>query len=49
MTYIARPTAIIGGVFGVWSLIGAGWDASGLSVVLMLMGLPLYWWTQRTI
>ncbi len=46
---LAIPTAIIGGVFGVWSLIGAGWDASGLSVVLMLMGLPLYWWTQRTI
>ncbi|MEJ6595132.1 amino acid permease [Parasphingorhabdus sp.] len=44
---LAIPTAIAGAIFGVWSLVGAGWDAAGLSVVLMLMGFPLYWWTRR--
>jgi APA family basic amino acid/polyamine antiporter len=46
---IAVPFALIGLVFGVWSLWGAGVDASGLSIVLMLAGLPLYWWTRRSL
>ena len=46
---IAVPFALLGLVFGVWSLWGAGVDASGLSIVLMLAGLPLYWWTRRSL
>ena len=46
---IAVPFALLGLVFGVWSLWGAGLDASGLSIVLMLAGLPLYWWTRRSL
>ena len=44
---LAMPTAVVGVIFAIWSLIGAGWDASGLSIILMLMGLPLYWWTRH--
>ncbi|HMS20664.1 amino acid permease [uncultured Sphingorhabdus sp.] len=46
---IAVPFAVLGLVFGIWSLWGAGVDASGLSIVLMLAGLPLYWWTRRSL
>ena len=46
---IAVPFALLGLAFGVWSLWGAGLDASGLSIVLMLAGLPLYWWTRRSL
>ena len=34
--------------FAVWCLVGAGWEATGLSLVLMATGLPLHWWTRRT-
>lgn len=44
---IALPTALAGGAFGIWSLVGAGWEATGLSLLLMAAGLPLYWWTRR--
>ena len=44
---LAIPTALAGGAFGIWSLVGAGWDATGLSLVLMVAGLPLYWWARR--
>jgi len=46
---IAIPFAVAGLVFGVWSLWGAGWEAGGLSIVLMLSGLPLYWWARRSL
>lgn len=44
---LAIPTAIAGVIFGIWSLIGAGWSAAGLSILLMCSGLPLYWWTRQ--
>ncbi len=44
---IAVPAAIAGLLFGVWSLWGAGLEPSGLSFLLMIAGLPLYWWTRR--
>jgi APA family basic amino acid/polyamine antiporter len=34
-------------VFSIGMLAGAGIAASGLSLVLMIAGLPLYWWTRR--
>ena len=43
----AIPFAVVGIIFGIWSLYGAGVEASGWSIVLMLAGLPLYWWTRR--
>jgi APA family basic amino acid/polyamine antiporter len=43
----ARPPALAGGAFGIWSLVGAGWEVTGLSLVLMASGLPLYLWTRR--
>jgi basic amino acid/polyamine antiporter, APA family len=46
---IAIPFALLGLAFGVWSLWGAGVEASGLSVLLMLSGLPLYWWARRNL
>jgi len=45
---IAVPTALAGGAFGIWCLVGAGWEATGLSLVLMAAGLPMYWWTRRS-
>lgn len=44
---IALPTAIIGLPFCLWSLWGAGWKISLMSIGLSLAGLPLYWWAQR--
>jgi APA family basic amino acid/polyamine antiporter len=46
---IAVPFALLGLVFGIWSLWGAGVDASGLSILLMFAGLPLYWWARREV
>ena len=43
----AVSTALAGGAFGIWSLVGAGWQATGLSLLLMVAGLPLYWWARR--
>lgn len=44
---VAVPTAFIGLVFGVWALIGTGWEASLLGVLLMVAGLPFYWLARR--
>ena len=44
---VARPVAALGVVFALGMLWGAGIVASGLSLVLMVAGLPLYWWARR--
>lgn len=44
---VARPFALIGAAYAVWTLWGAGIAASGWSLVLMASGLPLYWWAKR--
>ena len=44
---VARPVAALGAVFALATLWGAGIVASGLSLVLMVAGLPLYWWARR--
>lgn len=46
---VAIPFAVLGLAFGIWSLWGAGVEASGLSIVLMFAGLPLYWRTRRSL
>lgn len=40
---IAVPAAAVGVAFSLFAFWGAGWQASGLSVVLMLTAAPLYW------
>jgi len=44
---IARHFALVGALYALWTLWGAGIEASGWSLVLMLAGLPLYWWAKR--
>lgn len=39
---IAVPAALVGLPFTLFAFWGAGWPATGLSIVLMLAGLPLY-------
>jgi APA family basic amino acid/polyamine antiporter len=41
------PVAAIGTLYSLWTLWGAGPWVSGLSLLLMLAGFPLYWWTRR--
>jgi basic amino acid/polyamine antiporter, APA family len=44
---VARPVAAIGTVYALWTLWGAGIAISGLSLVLMAAGLPLYYWVRK--
>jgi APA family basic amino acid/polyamine antiporter len=40
---IARVAALVGLAFALWALWGAGVEAAGLSLALMLTAIPLYW------
>ena len=42
------PAALLAAVFSVWTLIGAGFVAGALSLVLMVAGLPLYFRARQT-
>ena len=44
---VVRPFAVIGAIYAVWTLSGAGIEASSWSLFLMLAGLPLYLWAKR--
>ncbi|CAN5224343.1 amino acid permease [soil metagenome] len=44
---IVIPAAIVGAGFSIWAMWGAGVVASGLSLLLMLTVLPLYWMRHR--
>ncbi|MCB2089682.1 MAG: amino acid permease, partial [Sphingomonadaceae bacterium] len=44
---VGRSFALLGGVYALWTLWGAGLEASGWSLVLMAGGLPLWWWAKR--
>ena len=46
-TGIARPAAVIGLVLCAWLLWGSGLEVLGLSVLLMLTAVPLYWLRPR--
>jgi APA family basic amino acid/polyamine antiporter len=45
---IARVAAVIGAIYALWTLWGAGIGPSGLSLVLMATGIPMLWWSRRT-
>ncbi|MGF7148778.1 APA family basic amino acid/polyamine antiporter [Sphingomonas zeicaulis] len=45
---VAIPIAALGGVYALWTLYGAGIWVSGLSLLLMAAGLPLYGWARRS-
>lgn len=42
------PVALIGLLYSLWTLWGAGWQTSLMSLILMLAGLPLYWLARRS-
>lgn len=44
---VARVPAALGTVYALWTLWGAGIGASGLSFALMLLGLPVWWFSRR--
>jgi APA family basic amino acid/polyamine antiporter len=44
---LAKIWAVIGTAFCLWVLYGAGLEAGGLAIGLMLAGLPLYWLALR--
>jgi APA family basic amino acid/polyamine antiporter len=44
---VSRALAVAGAAYALWALWGADLKASGLSVVLMVAGLPIYWWAAR--
>ncbi len=44
---VAMPVATLALVFSLWALWGAGPGISALSLVLMVSGLPFYWWAKR--
>jgi APA family basic amino acid/polyamine antiporter len=47
MRRIAVPVAAVGLAFSLFAFWGAGWQASGLSLLLMLSALPLYFLRPR--
>lgn len=44
---IVPGLALLGAGYALWTLWGAGVEASGWSLVLMLAGLPIYYWSKR--
>lgn len=44
---VARGFALVGASYALWTLWGAGIEASGWSLVLMAAGVPLYLWARR--
>ena len=45
---VATPVATLGIGYALWTLWGAGLDVSAMTLILMISGLPLYWWTVRS-
>ena len=44
---VAVPVAGLGLIYSLWTLWGAGVTVSAMSLLLMAMGMPLYWWAKR--
>jgi APA family basic amino acid/polyamine antiporter len=46
---VCRPLALVGAAYALWTLWGAGIGASGMSFILMALGLPIWLWLRRTV
>src|SRR3546814_9588136 len=44
---VVRGFALVGAAYALWTLWGAGLEATGWSMVLAGAGVPLYLWTRR--
>lgn len=44
---VVRLFALVGAAYALWTLWGAGIEASAWSLALMAAGVPLYWWAGR--
>lgn len=44
---VVRGLALVGAVYALWTLWGAGLEATGWSLVLAVAGVALYLWTRR--
>lgn len=42
------PIALLGGIYSLWAIWGAGLEAVGWWLVLLAIGLPVYWLTRRS-
>lgn len=45
---VVRGFALLGAVYALWTLWGAGLEATGWSLILAAAGVPLYLWTRST-
>ena len=43
---VAIPVALVGLAYSVWTRWGAGLTVRAMSLIVMVAGLPLYWWTR---
>lgn len=46
---VAVPASLLGIAFAIFAMWGAGWQATGLSLLLMLSAVPLYWLRPRAV
>ncbi|MBA4163241.1 MAG: amino acid permease [Erythrobacter sp.] len=44
---VVRGFALVGAAYALWTLWGAGLEATGWSLILAAAGVPLYLWTRR--
>lgn len=44
---VSPVLAMLGALYALWTLYGAGVGASGLSLGLMVLGLPVWWWSRH--
>jgi len=44
---VVRGFALVGAAYALWTLWGAGLEATGWSLVLAAAGVPLWWWARR--
>lgn len=44
---VSRVWALLGAAYALWTLWGAGVEASAWSLALMAVGMPLWWWMRR--